>query len=95
MLHSGLSEDGPVQALGWPKARVSVRMRLLELPARAQELVGAGVTALSAVDQLRAIGQVSPPLLDAVVALTSAKPRSRSCQSRYSPNQLLQRRRDS
>ena len=67
MLADGLTEDGAAQALGWPKARVTARMKLLELPERAQQLVGAGTVALSAVDQLRAIGNVSPPLLDAVV----------------------------
>jgi ParB/RepB/Spo0J family partition protein len=67
MLAAGLSEDGASQALGWPKARVTARVKLLELPERAQELVGAGVVALSAVDQLRAIGKVSPPLLEALI----------------------------
>ena len=67
MLAAGLSEDGAAQALGWPKARVTARVKLLELPERAQELVGAGVVALSAVDQLRAIGKVSPPLLEALI----------------------------
>lgn len=67
MLAKGLTEDGAAQALGWSRVRVSARMRLLELPQRAQEMVGAGTIALSAVDQLRAIGQVSPALLDAVI----------------------------
>ena len=67
MLAAGLSEDGAAQALGWPKARVTARVKLLELPERARELVGAGVVALSAVDQLRAIGKVSPPLLEALI----------------------------
>jgi ParB/RepB/Spo0J family partition protein len=67
MLDSGLSEDGAAQALGWPKARVTARVKLLELPERAQRLVGAGVISLSAVDQLRAIGRVSPELLEAVI----------------------------
>jgi ParB/RepB/Spo0J family partition protein len=67
MLAQGLSQDGAAQALGWSKARVSARMRLLQLPARAQEMVGAGTIALSAIDPLLAIGAVSPPLLDAVI----------------------------
>ena len=67
MLGDGLSEDGAAQALGWPKARVTARIKLLELPERAQEMVGAGTIALSAVDQLRSIGQVSRELLDAVI----------------------------
>jgi ParB/RepB/Spo0J family partition protein len=68
MLDRGLTEDGAAQALGWPKARITARVKILELPERAQEMIGAGVIALSAVGQLRAIGRVSPPLLDAVVA---------------------------
>ena len=32
MLADGLSEDGAAQALGWPKARVTARVKLLELP---------------------------------------------------------------
>jgi hypothetical protein len=67
MLAKGLSEDGAAQALGWAKARVTARVRLLELPEQAQRLVGAGQISLSAVDQLRAIGQVSPELLDALI----------------------------
>ncbi len=65
MLDRGLTEDGAAQALGWPKARVTARVKVLELPERAQQLVGEGVIALAAVDQLRAIGTVAPELLDA------------------------------
>jgi hypothetical protein len=43
-------------------------VRLLELPDAAQQMVGAGEIALSSVEQLRVIGQVSPPLLDALIA---------------------------
>ena len=68
MLDDGLTEDGAAQALGWPKARVTARMKLLELPELAQQMVGDGRLALSSVEQLRAIGVVSPPLLDALVA---------------------------
>ena len=68
MLARGLTEDGAAQALGWPKARVTARVKILELPERAQQLLGAGVIALSSVDQLRAIGAVAPELLDAVIA---------------------------
>ena len=71
MLDKGLTEDGAGQALGWPKARVTARVKLLELPEKARELVGAGVIPLSAVDQLRAIGRVrdhyrGPVLLSAI-----------------------------
>ena len=68
MLDRGLTEDGAAQALGWPKTRVTARVKILELPERAQQLIGDGVIALAAVDQLRAIGTVAPALLDAVIA---------------------------
>jgi hypothetical protein len=68
MLDRPLTVEGAAQALGWPKARVTARVKLLELPERAQQLIGDGVIPLSAVDQLRAIGTVAPKLLDAVVA---------------------------
>jgi ParB-like chromosome segregation protein Spo0J len=60
MLDRGLTETGAAQALGWPKARVSARMKLLELPERVQQMSGDGTIALSAADQLRAIGTVAP-----------------------------------
>jgi hypothetical protein len=41
---------------------------LLELPEAAQLMIGEGRIALSAIDPLRAIGTVSPPLLDALIA---------------------------
>src|SRR5919106_4927497 len=56
MLSRGLTEDGAAQALGWPKTRVTARVKILELPERAQQLIGEGVIGLAAVDQLRAIG---------------------------------------
>ena len=68
MLDRGLTEDGAAQALGWPKQRVTARVKLLELPEQAQQLTGQGVIPLSAVEQLRSIGQVSPELLKVVIA---------------------------
>jgi hypothetical protein len=68
MLDRGLTEDGAAQALGWPKTRVTARVKILELPERAQLLIGEGVIHLAAVDQLRAIGTVAPDLLAAVIA---------------------------
>jgi ParB family chromosome partitioning protein len=68
MLDDGLSQDGAAQALGWPKARVTARVKLLELPDLAQQMIGEGRLALSSVDQLRAIGAVAPDLLDALIA---------------------------
>ena len=35
MLGRGLTEDGAAQALGWPKHRVTARVKILELPERA------------------------------------------------------------
>jgi hypothetical protein len=68
MLDRGLTEDGAAQALGWPKNRVTARVKNLALPERAQQLIGEGVISLAAIDQLRAIGKVAPGLLDAVIA---------------------------
>src|SRR3954447_16988280 len=68
MLDRGLTEDGAAQALGWPKARVTARIKVLELPERGQQLIGEDVIHLGAVDQLRAIGTVAAELLDAVIA---------------------------
>jgi hypothetical protein len=42
-------------------------VKLLELPEQAQRMLGAGTIPLSAVDQLRTIGEVSPQLLDAAL----------------------------
>jgi hypothetical protein len=67
MLDKGLTEEGAAQALGWPKARVTARVKLLALPEKARELVGAGIVPLSAVDQLRSIGKVSPQLLEVLI----------------------------
>jgi ParB/RepB/Spo0J family partition protein len=67
MLEKGFTEDGAAQALGWPKQRVTARIKLLELPERAQQLTGQGVIPLSAVEELRQIGQVSSQLLDVLV----------------------------
>jgi hypothetical protein len=68
MLDRGLTEDGAAQALGWPKSRVTARVRILELPERAQQMIGEDVIHLAALSQLRAIGKVAPDLLDAVIA---------------------------
>jgi hypothetical protein len=38
MLDSGLTEDGAAQALGWPKNRVTARVRIFELPERAKQM---------------------------------------------------------
>ena len=71
-LGDGLTENGAAQALTWPKARVTARRRLLELPDAAQIMVGRGEIPLSAVERLRAIGAVSSEILDVVVAYLAA-----------------------
>jgi hypothetical protein len=48
---------GAAQALGWPKQRVTARVKVLELPERAQQMIGNGAIALAAVERLRAIGE--------------------------------------
>src|SRR4051794_20977966 len=68
MLDRGLTENGAAKALGWPKNRITARIKILELPQRAQQLIGEGIIHLAAVDQLRAIGTVAPDLLEAVIA---------------------------
>ena len=60
MLERGLSEDGAAQALGWSRARVTARVKILELPEAAQMLVGEGVVALSAIDNLLAVARCPP-----------------------------------
>ena len=68
MLERGYTQDGAAQALGWAKARVTARVKLLELPEAAQVMVGDGRIALAAIDHLLAVGKVSAPLLDALIS---------------------------
>jgi ParB/RepB/Spo0J family partition protein len=68
MLKRGLSEDGAAQALGWTRQRVTARVKILALPERAQQMLGSGQLALSTLDQLTAIGEVSDGALDALIA---------------------------
>ncbi|MGO9884416.1 MAG: ParB/RepB/Spo0J family partition protein [Solirubrobacteraceae bacterium] len=67
MLDRGLTVDGAAQALGWNRARVTARVKLLELPELAQQMFGDGRLPLSSVEQLRAVGAVSPALLEALI----------------------------
>jgi ParB/RepB/Spo0J family partition protein len=67
MLDRGLTEDGAAQALGWAKQRVTARVKLLELPDRAQQLIGEGELPLACVDTLRRIGEVSKPIQELVI----------------------------
>jgi hypothetical protein len=68
MLDRAVTEQGAADVLGWSLSRVVERVKILRLPERAQQLIGAGSIPLSAVDQLLAIGRAPPALLDAVVA---------------------------
>lgn len=43
MLNRGLTQNGAADVLGWSSSRVAARVKLLALPDRAQEMVGAGV----------------------------------------------------
>jgi ParB/RepB/Spo0J family partition protein len=36
----GLAEDGAAQALGWTRSHITARVKILELPERAQQLIG-------------------------------------------------------
>jgi hypothetical protein len=96
MLDRGLTGGGAAQALGWPKARVTARVKVLELAERAQQLIGEGVIAWAATDELRAIGTVAPDLLDQAhrsgratvrrrCGETRRRARSRRCAPRPGP----------
>ena len=68
MLQRGLSEDGAAQALGWTRQRVTARVKILALPERAQQMLGSGQLPLGTLDQLTAIGDVSPGALEALIS---------------------------
>lgn len=68
MLRRGHTEKGAAEMLGWDQRRVTARMKLLELPERAQQLVGDGTIPLAAVEPMRVIAATSPELLSTVVA---------------------------
>lgn len=68
ILDRGLTEQGAADVLGWSIHRVAARVKILGLPERAQQMIGAGEIPLSAIDQLLAIGRVAPALRDAVVS---------------------------
>ena len=60
MLDRHLTEQGAAEVLGWSINRVVARVKILRLPERAQQMVGAGAIPLSAIDQLLSIGRVKP-----------------------------------
>jgi ParB/RepB/Spo0J family partition protein len=67
MLDEGYTADGAAQALGWSRQLVTARAKILKLPAVGQQLVGMGEIPVSAIDNLLAIGEVSEPIVQAVV----------------------------
>jgi ParB/RepB/Spo0J family partition protein len=67
MLDEGYTADGAAQALGWSRQLVTARAKILRLPAVGQQLVGMGEIPVSAIDNLLAIGEVSQPIVQAVV----------------------------
>jgi len=68
MLDEGLTLDGAAEALGWTRALVRERAKILELPEIAQRLLDTGELPVSAVDPLLRISAVSPELCEAAVA---------------------------
>jgi hypothetical protein len=67
MLKGGKTVAKTADLLDWDQRRVTARVKLLELPERAQQLVGAGVIALSAVEPMREIARVNTALLQATL----------------------------
>ncbi|MDP8909688.1 MAG: hypothetical protein M3N47_11370 [Chloroflexota bacterium] len=67
MFDEGYTPDGAAQALGWTRARVTARAKILTLPEGGQRLVGTGEIPLSAIDNLLALGTVSAQILQAVI----------------------------
>ncbi len=68
MLDEGYTLDGAASVLGWSRALVGARAKILDLPEAAQQLLGSGELPVSAVDTLLQIAAVSPPLCEAVLA---------------------------
>jgi hypothetical protein len=67
MLDEGYTPDGAAQALGWSAQRVTARAKILRLSDAGQRLVGTGALALSAIDDLLRVGDVSVPVMEAIV----------------------------
>ena len=68
MLDEGYTLDGAATVLGWNRKLVSARAKILELPERAQQLIGSGELPVSAVGTLTQIAEVSPELCEAALA---------------------------
>jgi len=72
MFDEGYTAEGVAQALGWSRQLVTARAKILKLPAVGQQLVGIGEIPVSAIDSLLAIGEVSAPIVQAVVDAIAA-----------------------
>jgi len=72
MFDEGYTPDGAAQALGWSRAKVTARAKILKLPEVGQRLVGTGAIPLSAIDNLLAIATVSPAITQALVDAVAA-----------------------
>ncbi|MGA2322045.1 MAG: ParB/RepB/Spo0J family partition protein [Solirubrobacteraceae bacterium] len=68
MLNEGYTLDGAASVLGWTRALVSARAKILELPETAQRLLGSGELPVSAVATLERIAEVSGDLCEAALA---------------------------
>lgn len=62
MLDQSYTLDGAAKVLGWSRALVAARAKILELPAAAQQAIGAGLLPVSMVDVLLSIAGVSPEI---------------------------------
>jgi hypothetical protein len=92
MLARGLTEDGAAQALGWSKARVTARVKILALPETAQALVGTGEIPVRGIDALLEIQAVSPELaalVAEVVAEAAAEGNALGEQLAHDPGWLV------
>jgi ParB/RepB/Spo0J family partition protein len=87
MLDQGYTLDGAASVLGWARQRVSSRAKLLELPERAQQLVGDGTVPVSGVDAFVAIAAVSRPLCELVAdAIAEAEEQGSELGSSFAHN---------
>lgn len=68
MLDEGYTLDGSASVLGWTRQLVGQRVKILELPEQAQELIGSREIPVSAVDSLLQINAVAPALVDALAS---------------------------
>jgi hypothetical protein len=68
MLDEGYTPEGAAQALGWSAQRVAARTKILKLSDAGQQLVGSGALPLGAIDNVLAVGDVSAPVMEAIVA---------------------------